>query len=648
MDHLNPFARVGTLFVFGTMAFSFGTARADDIRMGVAAPTRVDGTLPAGPVTPFTASASLLQNEGIDWCRPEIYTKVSATTGTTEYWVRETAPPPALGDDRKVYHYFDFDLNLGSNLKGDGAKTFDYGPLLEGGVYQFLCYRYRRDFWDANAGFESHTVTLSIPGPQNEDTNLAPPATFQIGRSFIENHTQILPNWEPLAGKLFPGYRFTVGETLADLFGHGSNRFAGSDDDIPETLKFITSSMVFGSGPDPLSVDWLGEQGFSALPDAEIDRIASLQPPVGTILTDLEMTPDRPGNTLHHYWSVNLETDLVLQKYHHFLAKLRELVPSRDVGDYYRSIVWSNAFVEEGQPRPDLQKWKDSLTNPKSRLMPAYRDFVDTDGKTKSLLDTVSLGTIDCYPKLITSTDGRGHALYQIYANVYDTLVMKRALPSIKALWFAWQQSDSNQPGRLFIDTPNGRASTPLRQQMPAWWAKTVAMLGSIVGDGVEFWHDQSPEIDDLTKLSSDIDVNATTWEPATSGAPNPWFTDGNHRYPRVHNYPVTYAKLGEYEVAQLRDIVTQWEFATFRVDGQQRIIPSGDATILDVAQKKAPIVLLLGVPGNRGYFVSYPFGDYRQRYLVSILVDGKYQRVYVNGKWPAIGRFPNPPAAGI
>ena len=263
----------------------------------------------------------------------------------------------------------------------------------------------------------------------------------------------------------------------------------------------------------------------------------------------------------------------------------------------------------------------------------------------------INLYTVDAYP-------GRGHGpfdgskdksdrswtSYQLYSMIYDTMVIRKVVPaSAKVLWFGWSQSDNDQATRLYIKLPTGRASYYVRNPLPASWAQTVEMLGNIVADGYHWWTEQVSRGDDPTRLGTgDGDPQ---WEPSTPGTPAPWTWSGNPHgygaYPRMHEEALSYGKLGQYQVKQVEDRLSSWSFASYSLPGTPGSAAKGDATILDVAASRLPIVLLLGSPGHRAIFAVHPFGDYRQRYTLTVDVDGTPTPLTLSGKWPSLVKLP-------
>lgn len=177
------------------------------------------------------------------------------------------------------------------------------------------------------------------------------------------------------------------------------------------------------------------------------------------------------------------------------------------------------------------------------------------------------------------------------------------------------------------------------------YWLRDVvqgyAMLGYIVGDGFHWWTEQVRRGDDPNKLGTgDGDPQ---WEPKEPGTPPPWTwsdnPNGDGAYPRMHEYALSYGKLGQYRAKQVEDRLGSWSFAAYTLDGGPGSVPSGDMTILELAEGRLPIVLLLGEPGARAVFAVHPFGDYRRRYTLEVDVDGAPTIVTISGKWPTLVR---------
>jgi hypothetical protein len=387
--------------------------------------------------------------------------------------------------------------------------------------------------------------------------------------------------------------------------------------------------------------------------DAQMDEAIALQDNVGLFFTDLEKTPNYGDpNT---YWSIDIE-DATLPRYYRLLKGLRDSNPQRKLSDMYRTLVWTKGFNSpaDGNPDPSDPKFQLRLSDPENYgVTPAYRTF-NNNGTTASLRDVISLYTVDAYPARghgpfdgSPDKSDRSWASYQIYSMVYDTMVIRKVVPATaKVLWFGWSQSDNDQPTRLYINLPTGRASYYVRNPVPASWAQTVEMLANIVGDGHHWWTEQISRGDDPTHLGTgDGDAQ---WEPSVPGAPAPWTWSGNPNgfgaYPRMHEYALSYGKLGQYQVKQVEDRLSSWSFASYSLPGTPGSAGSagkGDAAILEVAGSRLPIVLLLGSPGQRAIFAVHPFGDYRQRYTLTVDVDGTPTPVTLSGKWPSLVKLP-------
>lgn len=601
-------------------------------------PSDTKGAPPDAPataeITTYDVTPYAIQNLGIPgFFDPEVTTKVDPATGATQYWLHDkvTANP----DDRPRHYY------VGYRYVGD---SLDFGPILRGGVYKVRCVRYRGDWWVDGNGIESHFVDFAIPGPMMEAGSVQVPKSFQIGPSFVEAHAHLLPKFAAPPGKLNPTYRFTASDTLADLYDHGATHGALWSGETTAAKMELTSAIPVGSGwvdslgvsnPDH-TVDALGEQGFRRATDANLDDAAGHVPGVGLFFTDFEKTSAYGDPAT--YWSIDIE-EPTLPRYRTFLNKVHARNPGMLIGDVYRSLVWSKGFFVEGNPGPADARWSAGLAAPESRARPAFRNFTDSDGTTRSLRDTIDLYTVDGYPWRGMGSGAnidRTLAQYQLYSMVYDALMIRALAPKGKVLFYNWQESDGDTIGRLYFQTKTGVASWQERNQTSASWAMAVEMLGYVVADGSRWWHDQPPNGDDPSKLGKDL--QDARWEPAVPGAPSPFTAPWDvGTYPRTHNYPVTYAKLGEYLVAQLGDAVSTWSFASFTVDDGPTFTAHGNQTILDVASARAPIVLMLGTAGHRAILVVHPFGDMNKRYRVRVEVDGAYREVTVVGEWPTL-----------
>ena len=216
--------------------------------------------------------------------------------------------------------------------------------------------------------------------------------------------------------------------------------------------------------------------------------------------------------------------------------------------------------------------------------------------------------------------------------------------PAAKVMWFGWTQSDNDWATRLYIKLPTGCASYMVRNPAPASWAMTVEMLAHIVGDGHHWWTEQITKGDDPNKLGTG-DGNEL-WEPSEPNAPAPWTWSNNPNgasgYPRMHEYALSYGKLGLYRVKQVEASLSKWGFASYTLPDTVGCVANGDETILYLATNRLPIVLLLGEAGqSRAIFAVHPFGDYRQRYTLTVDVDGTATPVTISGKWPTLVALP-------
>ena len=599
-------------------------------------------------VSTYDAAPGVLANQVKEgFCEPELYAKT--VDGATQYWLRDNVA--AYGDPRPRSFYVDFGY-VGSKL--------DYGPIVRGGVYSVRCLRFAGDqWWQQPATIESHVVWFRVPGPMMEQGQVPVPQSFQIEDNFIVNQGKLLPKFEPIKDKINLVYHWWEKDTLDDMYGHGATHISanGNPGEPDQTRLGYTSGMdvdtawidQLGINPSGKSLNNIGEQGFVKMTDAQIDEAAGLQAGTGLFFTDLEKITSYGDPSA--FWSIDLE-DATLPRYYRLLHTMRDLVPQRQLADYYRNIVWSKAFPSpgDGNPDPSDPKYLERLNDPEGHgVAPAFRSFTNTDGKTASLRDVISVYTVDAYPtRGIGPFDGspdksdRSWASYQLYSMIYDTMVIRKVVPpTATLLWFGWSQSDNDQATRLYITLPTGRASYYVRHPQPASWAQTVEMLGNIVGDGYHWWTEQVSRGNDPTKLGmGDGDAQ---WEPAAAspGAPPPWVVDGAGAYPRMHEYALSYGKLGQYQVKQVEDRLSSWSFASYSLPGTPGSVAKGDATILDVAANRLPIVLLLGTPGHRAVFAVHPFGDYRQRYMLMVDVDGTATPVVISGKWPSLVKLP-------
>ena len=596
-------------------------------------------------MTVYDVEPGVLSNDGFPgFCEPEVYTKM--VDGQPQYWLRDNVV--GYADPRKRSFYVDY---------GHVGDTLDYGPIIRGGVYSVRCLRFAGDLWWQQPGtMDSHVVWFRVPGPMMEAGEVQVPASFQIEDNFITDQSKLLPTYGPIADKIALIYQFRQKDTLDDIYGHGATHISanGNPGEADMAKLGLTTSInvnapwmaQLGVNPTPDSLDGIGEVIFRTLSDAQLDEAVSQQPAVGLYFTDLEKTGNYGDpNT---WWSIDLE-GTTLPRYYRFLQKMKAAVPQRVMVDYYRNLVWTKGFNSpgDGTPDPTDPKFTQRLADPeKFGANPAYRAF-ELDGQTVSLRDVVDLYTVDAYPgRGFGPFDGspdksdRSWTSYQLYSMIYDTIVIRKLVPpSAKVLWFGWSQSDNDQATRLYINLPTGRASYYVRHPQPAAWAETVEMLGFIVGDGYHWWSEQVSRGDDPNLLGTgDGDPK---WEPSDPNTPAPWTWSDNPNgagaYPRMHMYALSYGQLGHYRVKQVEDRLSAWAFASYTLPDTVGSVAKGDATILELATNRLPIVLLLGEPGKRAIFAVHPFGDYRQRYTLTVDVDGAQVPVTISGKWPAL-----------
>lgn len=600
---------------------------------------------PGDEVTMYEVEPGVLSSDVMPgFCEPELYAK--RVDGKTEYWLRDNVA--AYADPRPRSFYVDY---------GYVGPTLDYGPILRGGVYSVRCLRFAGDQWWKEPGtIESHVVWFRVPGPMMEAGEVQVPASFQIEDNFIYDQSKLLPEFTAIDGEIALAYRFREKDTLADIYGHGATHIvaAGNPGEMDPAKLGVTTAMEvnapwmaqLGVNPQPTNLDALGEVIFRDLSDAQQDEAIAQQAPIGIYFTDLEKSPGYGDPKT--YWSINLE-DATLPRYYRLLKKMREVAPGRIVSDYYRAIVWTKGFNSPGDGNPDPldPSFAKRLSEPEAYgTSPAYRKFA-MDGQNVSLRDVIDIFTIDAYPgRGFGPFDGspdksdRSWTSYQLYSMIYDTMVARKVVPaSAKIVWFGWSQSDNDVLTRLYIKLPTGRASYLVRHPQPAAWAETVEMLGYIVGDGYHWWTEQVARGDDPQKLGTgDGDPK---WEPNDPNTPAPWMwsdnPNGDGAYPRMHEYALSYGKLGHYRVKQIEDRLGAWSFAAYTLADTPGSVPVGEATILQLAADRLPIVLLIGEPGKRAVFAVHPFGDFRKRYELSVDVDGTATPVTISGKWPTL-----------
>jgi hypothetical protein len=90
-----------------------------------------------------------------------------------------------------------------------------------------------------------------------------------------------------------------------------------------------------------------------------------------------------------------------------------------------------------------------------------------------------------------------------------------------------------------------------------------------------------------------------------------------------------------------VEDRLSSWSFASYSLPNTPGNTTTGESAILELAQKRLPIVLLLGSVGKRAIFAVHPFGDYRQQYTLTVDVDGTPTPLTLSGKWPTLVKLP-------
>jgi len=605
---------------------------------------------PSGPefvgspdgVTSYDTKPGIYANLPVAWFAPEVYTKT--VSGSIEYWVRDTAK--GYNDPRPRYYFID-----GCGI----GTTLDYGPILRGGIYMVRCSRFTGEQWQENNGKETHIVWISVPGPLMESGAVPVPAKFQPTSNWQEEHMRLLPPYAPLVNKISVSYVRNIGQTDADLFRFGATHTPTSED---LTKRAITTSVELPTSwrkdlPTDVTegernLNNIGEAGLRLLTDKQLDDVANMPPAGGLWFSDLERS-----NSDKYYWSIPIEA-ASLPNYYKLYEKLRAKSESRLVGDYYRVLFQAKGFhgADDGLPRPLDKNFVPSIENPELRVAGCYRKF-QHEGRTKSMREVMNIFTADAYPDSWLPSRVADQqltpALYHIYSLLFDLIQSRRVLPSDqKVVTFAWTQTDSEGPvTRLYFQLPNGRASYQLRTVTPAWWAQSVHMLSMIGGDGIKWWTEGIVNGTNITRLG-DGDGDPR-WDPSVKDAPSPFVKNYVNSYPRHPFYNYTWAKLGEYQLKPVEQSLDRWEFAPYQLEGRT-ITPvtkysdqgaNKANTVLNLADKRQPIVMVTGAAGSQALFAVHPFGDWRNRYKLTVHYNGKQHHITVSGKWPTLVKLP-------
>lgn len=582
-----------------------------DAPRGLLSYTLLPAVKPGG--TQVSTPAKIIMGKGIPgFFMPEIYKRGG------EYWVRDTVAK--YTDDRTRYFWVDRDFV--------SQDTLDYRLGNRAGIYVFEVFRYRGEYWRPESGIESHRVELMIPGAMDEPGEIATPATFIPHENFIDRHTEMLPPYAPISGKFSIGIRYSQKYTTEDMYKHGAG-YGGMHSGEHDPAKL---SITDGEPYAPLS-----EEKFQQIPDEELRATAKTRGGMAFYQTDFE------------FWTIGLRDEKTLRKMYTYASALREFHPGTRLADCYRHIVWNKSFRVADEPRPLDPKFLEQYKNPESAVSESFRKFKTDDGKTVSMRDVYNFEPIDCY-SIWSIQPGREHAVYHLYSMIHDTRLVRKLTPSgTKALFFCWPGNDGDIPFKLYHKTSKGWVWQTVRKYTSYPWMETTAMLSFIIGDGYHPWHDNPPCVDDPDAVNS-VDYkgdnpNLEGWEPDEKGAPSPIKRDLIMKsYPREPQWYSEYAKLGEYKVKQIDDILAGGFFgdAEYSIDGGKTWLNTeGETAILYRAAGKQPIVLKKVSGGKAAVFAVNPFAKGNPRVAIQVKLSNlKTVTVTMTGKWPTLQRF--------
>mgnify|MGYP001212038486 CR=1 FL=1 len=556
------------------------------------------------------------------------------------YFVRDKIKPSDYKDSRPRRFYYVDMANVGPSLE----KGY---PLPErGGIYQVQCKRWRegKDQWDLKEP-EVAMEWIIKPGPLGADCEEFIPDTFQLNvEDWRDQHHKIIPPFQPIAGKASPCYRYNIEQTWNDILSHGATQTAGDFSRTGPTNALLTIG-------DP--IDTLGEQGFEALSIQEIQNYASNTPAIDFYLTDWEKQAG--WHNTQTYWSIDLPNEKVLQKYYLYVQELNRLVPTRKTGDYYRALKWSNSFYDEGEAYPLKQKFIDQTTDPESHTAPAFRKFRHVDGSQHTLREVCRVYTIDWYLKSNIFPDRRRTAIYQVYANLFDTINVKRITPADSTiLGFAWFGTDNDLPYRQYLRLENGWMAYYNRIVPAAWWVMDAAYISHLFGDGFHWWHDDRPEGVDRRRHPENYGMGDFLWEPDSGAPQKPPFILGIQSelgplYPREPRYNVAYSKLAEYRIKQFERFLSMpRSVVEYSLDGGKTWVTQvGNETrdILEKTEKKQPLCF----QWNNGkdetlVFVTWPFAEEPEWLITLRLAPGVERTVKMHRQWPMLQTFSRKP----
>ena len=552
------------------------------------------------------------------------------------YYVRDRITKADYKDARPRRAYYVDMANLGPSLE-QGY------PLPErGGIYQVQCRRWRegKDQWDLKDA-ETAMEWVIKPGPLGVEGELFIPTTFKLEpEDWRDQQHHALPPFAPLLGKVSPSYRYNADQTWADILGRGASHTASGYGPGGATNALLTLG-------DPL--DALGEQGFAALTPDQIKQYASQIAPLAFYLTDWEKQPG--WHNTPTYWSIDLPNEKVLQNYYLYFEEMNRLVPGRKNGDYYRALKWNNSFYEEGEAYPLRRQFIEQTEDPEKRSGPAFRRFTHTDGRSHSLREVCRVYTIDWYLKSNIFPDRRRTALYQIYANLFDTMNAKLITPADGTiLGFAWFGTDNDLPYRQYLRLDHGWLGYYNRVQPAPWWVMTATYIGHLFGDGFHWWHDNSPEGTDRRRHPDDYGMGPYIWEPDADGpAKAPLIlglqSEKGPVYPREPRYNLAYTKLAEYRLKQYEEFLAMPRHVVeySRDGGKSWVTPVGNERrdLLEKAEKKEPICFQWEDGGDLVLiFLAWPFAVEPEWNVKLKIAPGQEREVRMHRQWPMLRLF--------
>lgn len=551
-------------------------------------------------------------------------------------YVRDRVKAADYKDPRPRRFYYVDMVNVGPSLE----KGY---PLPErGGIYQVQCKRWRegRDQWDLQDA-EVAMEWVIKPGPLGVEGEADIPASFHFDvDDWRDQHHKLIPPFKPIQGRAAPCYRYNADQTWDDILSRGATHTAGN-------FRLDGPANALLTIGDP--IDTLGEQGFAALSPAEIRQYASNTPPIDYYLTDWEKQAG--WHNTPTYWSIDLPNEKVLQNYYLFVQELNRLVPSRRTGDYYRALKWSNSFYDEGEAYPLRQKFVDQTVDPENGTAPAFRSFRLADGSRHSMREVCRVYTIDWYLKSNIFPDRRRTAIYQIYANLFDTINAKLITPKDgTVLGFAWFGTDNDLPYRQYLRLEHGWMGYYNRIVPAAWWTMNAAYISHLFGDGFHWWHDNAPEGSDRRRHPDDYGMGAFLWEPDAGASNTPPFILGLQSekgpvYPREPRYNVSYTKLAEYRLKQYeRFLPMPRSIVEYSLDaGKTWVSQVGNERrdILEKTEKRQPLCFQWSDGGDLTMvFLTWPFAGEPEWNVTLRLAPGVERPVKMHRQWPMLRVF--------